>query len=288
MLGFVDPTAQAMEDARKRNIMATELGMKPTPYRASSLPLRFGFELKVDGIGLLDVNGHVQTLEGVPFDAAAHVAPELEAIRQVFGRETVLHGEYIEKGGFNATLSAFQRREGSGAVVLWDAAPLKVWTGYETSLPLWERKLQLRAAIDIVEPRMVTMLDLVPAGTAEHIDLAAAEAVAQGQEGIVVKDADSPYVRGPSGFWMKLKGVETVDVPIQGCNVDGPRLKSLIVTIDGKPAVVPVGFSEDQRYQLAEFRTGRMVEIKHNGRTEGGALKGATFIRFRDDKESRA
>lgn len=286
MHAFADPTAQAMEDARKRNIMANELGMKPVPYDPAKLGMRYGFEIKVDGIGLLDVNGIVQSLAGVDFLAASHLLDELAAVRDAFGRPMVLHGEYIEKAGFEAALSSFQRGEGSGAVMLWDAVPLAVWHGHEIGQPLVDRRQALVAAMDVVKPKMLGMLQWGNLFSSVDVEVAAKEAIELGAEGIIVKDMDSPYVRAKSPYWMKIKRVESVDVPIQAVHVEDARVTKIIVTVDGKPCMVPVGFSEDLRLHLGEFRVGRIVEIKHNGRTSGGLLKSACFLRFRDDLEA--
>lgn len=285
MDALMDSTAQAMDEARKRNIMATDIAMKPIAYEASRLPARYGFEIKADGIGLLDVNGYVQSLGAVPFAAADHLVPELAAIREAFGRPMVLHGEYIHGDGFNTALSQFKSGQGNGAILLWDAVPLDVWLGHEMSQPLIDRRAALQAVIDMVKPKAIGLLEFIVAGSPEHVEIGANEAISRNMEGIVVKDMDSPYVRGPSAYWMKIKRLESADVPIQAVKHDGGRLTSLIVTLGGKPNYVPVGFSEAQREQLDEYRIGRIVEIKHNGLTAGGLMKGASFLRFRDDKE---
>lgn len=286
--------AEQMEEARRRNINANELAMKAIAFDADKLADRIGLEIKADGIGLLDVNGIVQTLEGVDFAAARHLEGELSALRAAFGCPMVLHGEYIEHGGFEATLSAFRSGQGAGGAVLWDAVPLKVWHGLEHSLPLHERRELLEAAFDTVRPRMVRlnpMLNSVQTDkwTVTLLDAALHEALDDGHEGLVVKDLDSPYVRAKSPYWMKLKTSETVDVPVQATRVgaDG-RLQSIVVTVDGKPAVVGAGFSEMLRLAPDEFAAGRLVEIRHIGRTANGALKGAAFVRFRDDKMGEA
>lgn len=288
-------SAQDMEDARRRNIMASERAMLPIAYQPELLPARAVIEIKIDGIGLLDLNGRLETLEAVPFLAAQHLGQELALVRDAFDTEMVLHGEYFEHGGFNATLAAFQRGVGAGAVILWDAVPLKVWHGLELSAPLVDRRAMLSAAISAVRPQMVAFSPRVESGgmelwidpTPDLIQTSAEAAWAAGQEGVVVKDADSPYSRGRSPFWLKVKQTVTVDVPIQGIRTDGSgTLSSIIVTVDGKPAVVPTGFSQDERMQPDEFRSGRMVEISYVGKYPSGALKGARFIRFRDDKAS--
>jgi ATP-dependent DNA ligase len=283
-------SASDMEDARRRNVMATELAMKPAAFDADRMPSRAGFELKIDGIGFLDVNSHLQSLEGAPFEAALHLAHELERLREAFGTEMVLHGEFVERDGFNATLSAFRSGASkSGAVILWDAVTLKAWHGFEQSWPLHERRALLQAAFDVAMPRMVKLNPLIPCPSdAAFLEGALDEALDGGHEGLVIKDLDSPYIRARSPWWMKLKPHETIDVPIQAVRVDDGRVRSLIVTFEGRPVVVGSGLSEEMRSTPAEFAAGRMVEIKHVGRTPGGQLRGASFVRFRDDKEARA
>lgn len=282
--------AEQMEDARRRNVSASDLAMKPVPYKPELLPARVGVEIKLDGIGILDVNGTVQTIQGVEFIAARHLQHELDAIRNMFGEPMVLHGEFLERGGFNATLSAFQSGESRGGiVVLWDAVTLKAWLGHAQSPPLDERRAMLETAIQTVRPNMVTLnpLQLLLGNSQDRVTEALQAALANRHEGIVVKDMDSPYVRGPSPFWLKAKGVETIDARIQGVRMhdDVERMKAVIVTLDGKPAFVGSGFTEAQRVDPSDFAIGRWIEIRHLGRMPSGALKSATFVRFRDDKK---
>lgn len=282
------PAAEDFEDARRRNVNADELGMLPVPYDPAKLGPRIGVELKIDGIGILDVNSHLQSLEGASFDCALHLARELGALRAAFGTPMVLHGEFFERGGFNATLGAFRSGKSKGGVIiLWDALTLKAWHGHEQSPPLWQRRAQLEAAFATVRPGMIGLSKLVEAVPADApmIELALQTAIDGGHEGLVVKDLDSPYRRGRSSWWMKVKPVETIDVPIQAVRADEDgRVKSVVVTVAGKPAVIGSGFSETLRCCPEEFEAGRMVEIKCVGRTEAGQLRDASFVRFRDDK----
>jgi hypothetical protein len=180
-----------VEYARRHNVNSDELAALAIPYDPEKLPQRMGVEIKVDGIGIIDVNGTIQTLEGVPFEAALHLAHELGALRQAFGTEMMLHGEFFEPGGFNATLSAFRAGVSTaGAVALWDAITLKAWHGHEQTPPLWMRRAQLEGAFMAVRPRMVVLNPLVPAGECSDawVQGALANAVDDGHEGIVVKD----------------------------------------------------------------------------------------------------
>lgn len=167
---------------------------------------------------------------------------------------------------------------------------MAAWDGREPSPPLHQRKARLAAAYNTMSAAERSQVKLCKAALYEgdardNIELVAGQLWADGLEGLVVKDADSPYVRGPSPHWMKLKQTNTIDTPITGMTIVGGKLKSITVEVTpGVPSKVGVGFSESDRANPMRFVTGRMVEIKHQGLTEKGALKSASFLRFRDDK----
>ena len=291
-----DDTAIAFDEAMRANRRPSALGMTPTDYVPGRLGARTAVEIKHDGICLLDVDGELQTLEGVPFACASHLAAGLQRLREAFGVPMVLQGEYQEAGGFEATLSAFQRGFGAGALFLFDAVPVAAWAGAEQSAPLYSRRRMLEEAWGIVRPGGIGLVKHGFHFDAEGVELAAGEAWADGLEGVVAKDLDSPYVRGRSRFWMKVKRTLTVDAAIASVRVDAcsygeaarvpstGRVQGIAVLWEGRHVAVPVGFSEAERAQPRLFLPGRIVEIEHKGRTPSGALKSATFRRFRDDK----
>lgn len=275
----------AFEDARATNARATAIGMTPIPFEPTHVPGLVAVELKYNGICCCwnDAVGPA-TLEGVPMPCASHLNEGFAAMQKAAGVRMFFQAEYLVPGGLEETSSAFQRGEPAGFAVVFEAVPLAVWQGQEHSLPLIQRRNILEALHSAASPRNIGLSMHSQGYTLEGIGRAAHAAWASDEEGIITKDLLSPFVRGRSRAWMKLKAQLTVDVPIQSIRSIGGRLRSIVVTYKGRPVVVPVGFSEDQRRQLDEFRTGRTVEIKHNGETRGGMLMGATFLRFRDDK----
>ncbi len=286
-------TAEQMEEARKSNVNAVHLAAKPVPYDPDKLPQRVQVEIKSDGIGMLYLGDVIQSLEGVDMDCARHLAGELSGLAAVYGEPMMLHGEYMEKGGFGATLSAFRRGEGEGCAFIWDAITLKAWNGHEQSPPLQMRRELLQTAFDTVRPRMLRIAPAVawpPAvEVVEQLEIMLNTALEDGHEGLVVKDLDSPYVRGPSPYWMKMKGVETIEGIVQGVRLEdgSDRMKAVILNVEGKPVFVGSGLTEAQRDDPSDFTLGRIVEIRHVGRLPSGAYRGAAFVRFRDDKVKR-
>jgi DNA ligase-1 len=143
-----------------------------------------------------------------------------------------------------------------------------------------------------------------------------AEALAAGQEGVMVKDLDSPYRLGARArAWQKVKEFETVDLVVLAVEWGSGRRKGLLSNLhlgarrdDGSFCMVGKTFKgltdELLRWQSARFeaiateRAGHVVrvrpevvvEIRFNGvqrspRYPGGvALRFARVVRYREDK----
>lgn len=282
--------AETFVRAMLTNRRPSDLMMLPVDWDASKVPLRAIVEQKHDGIHLGYKAHRAFTREGVSFTCANHLYPELALIDEAFGVPHVLFGEYLNLDGFNATLADFARGVGTGVVVLFDAVPVAAWDGREPSAPLHQRKARLSVAYSRLTDAQRANVKLCKAALYEgdardNIELAAGQLWADGLEGLVIKDADSPYVRGPSPHWMKLKQTNTIDTPITGQTIVGGRLQSITVeATPGVPSKVGVGFSDADRANPLRFVQGRMVEVSHLGLTARGALKSGAFKRFRDDK----
>lgn len=127
------------------------------------------------------------------------------------------------------------------------------------------------------------------------------EVVSRGGEGIMIKHLHKPYKFGkrPEGVWYKLKYQDTADVIITGA-IDGHgKFEDLIGALcyaqyNKKGELVNLGtvsgFDDSLRKEMSEnfqnFR-GRVIEIKHIGRTKNGCFEHPSFIRFRDDKDPK-
>lgn len=273
------------DEARRANERATAIGMTPVDYAAAHVPEHAAVELKYNGICLCwnDAVGPA-TLEGVPMPCASHLSPGFAAMQKAAGVRMFFQAEYLVPGGLEATTSAFQRGDPTGFAVVFEAVPLAVWQGQEHSLRLIQRRRILEELHSIASPSEIGLALHAQGYDAEGVELAAGAAWEGGEEGVIVKNLMSPFVRGRSRFWMKVKAQLTVDVRILSTESANGRLVKIMVSYNDKAVFVPVGFSEDQRRRPDDFRPGRMVEIKHNGETANGLLKGATFLRFRDDK----
>ena len=115
-------------------------------------------------------------------------------------------------------------------------------------------------------------------------------AVKRGEEGIVVKLADSPYeLKEKSKYWLKMKPTETYDLLVIGKFGGKGRLKNtlggLIVKYNDVEVKVGSGYSDEER-ELFMKNPPSIIEVKCKGETEDGSLREPIFVRVRDDKST--
>ena len=122
------------------------------------------------------------------------------------------------------------------------------------------------------------------------------DAVAEGYEGIMIKDVDAPYECKRSSFWMKWKPTITVDLEIvgfeQGTGRNADRLGAIICEgeDDGRRIHVNVGSGlsdsdRDQYWAARDSLLGRIVEVQADAVTQNQdgsySLRFPRFVRFR-------
>ena len=115
-------------------------------------------------------------------------------------------------------------------------------------------------------------------------------AVQRGEEGIVVKMADSPYeLKERSKYWLKMKPTETYDLLVVGKFNGQGRLKGtlggLVVKFNDQKVKVGSGYTDEER-QLFMTHQPKIIEVKCKGITEDGKLREPIFVRIRDDKST--
>lgn len=180
-------------------------------YDPARHPRHAVVEEKFDGIRALWLGGMgactgapIFTREGNPMQCAAHGLKELIGLQKEFGKEMFFDMEYVA-GTFEDTNTAFKRRHpGSGVLHILDAVPFDVWAAGGRTAALSERKRILR---DMQLGLGHTVCQRVSYQTA---DVATAahwfqDITDRGGEGVIVKDATSPYVRHRSNTWGKWK-----------------------------------------------------------------------------------
>lgn len=118
------------------------------------------------------------------------------------------------------------------------------------------------------------------------------EAVANGYEGIMIKDMEAPYMAGKrSKAWLKLKKKATYDCRIIGFTRGSGKYDgaagSMLIDFNGNIVKVGSGLSDQLRQQLydtPEKLIGKYAEVECQEITPSGMMRNPSLITIRYDK----
>jgi len=218
------------------------------------------------------------TRNAMPLDCALHCLPSARDLEARFGTEMVIDGEYFS-GSLANTLSEQKRGWGVGQFWVFDAVPYTEWAANSFTQPLAARARRLKECFTL-ERHFMGMIHSIP--IAKHEVITCAKAVwDQGQEGMVIKDANSLYTRGRTKDWLKVKQTHNAVGRIMDAVITDNRLKLLIVEVNGynqrissiPPAIRDAIWRSDNKW------SGRQVEVIWNDVTQSGKLQGARILR---------
>jgi DNA ligase-1 len=278
-------------------------------------------EWKIDGIRAQahKKGGRVAIYSRQGHDITAGCAPVVDTLTALDADEAVVDGEVVLVGpdgkarpfqdSFSVVASKGASRTGDRlTIVLFDCL-------YRNGVELLNEPLSVRvAALHSMAPTSLRM----PALRAESLDQArrfAADALAEGHEGVMVKDLSSPYRLGARGrAWQKVKRSVTADLVVLAAEWGSGRRKGWLSNLhlgarrdDGFCMVGKTfkGLTDDllrwQTVELEALATHRtphavyvrpelVVEVRFNDvqrsrRYPGGiALRFARVARYRQDK----
>ena len=272
-------------------------------------------EVKLDGVRVLAVvSGNVCTLysrNGKEFENFPQIAEAILENRQAFqyGRGTgghfVLDGEVVGET-FQKLMKQAHRKSDAvtdGMVYhIFDIIPLDALKEGHCNIQQYKRIEWIESGRDrLMETdclRVMNGLD-VDLDTAEGHDIMrrfAEDSVAQGFEGIMIKNMDAPYECKRSDFWMKWKPTITVDLNIvgfeEGTGRNAGRLGAIICEgVDNDRTIrvnVGSGLSDSNRDEYWAARNellDRVVEVEADAVTQNQdgsySLRFPRFVRFR-------
>ena len=270
-------------------------------------------ECKLDGVRVLALcTKNTVTLfsrNGKQFENFPDIEEQLNRIKHRISLETkgpfVLDGEIVGEN-FQALMKQAQRKTDvqtkDMTYYIFDVIPLADFERGYWNAQQHKRTLMLSINQEHIESepslRVMPGMD-VDLGTAEGQDIMqrfATDAVADGFEGIMIKDVGAPYECKRSSFWMKWKPVITVDLNIvgfeQGTGRNEDRLGAIICEgVDNDRNIrvnVGSGLSDANRdeYWLArDDLLGRVVEVAADAVTQNQdgtySLRFPRFVRFR-------
>jgi DNA ligase 1 len=270
-------------------------------------------ECKLDGVRVLALctktSVSLFSRNGKPFENFSDIEDQLMSIKGRISLETkgpfVLDGEIVGES-FQALMKQAQRKSNAQTrdmtYYIFDVIPLADFERGFWNAQQHKRTLLLntnQAEIE-TQPNLRVMSGMnVDLKSAEGHDIMrrfAEDAVAQGFEGIMIKDMNAPYECKRTTFWMKWKPVITVDLNIvgfeQGTGRNANRLGAIICEgVDNDRAIrvnVGSGLSDadrDEYWNSRDDLLGRVVEVAADAVTQNQdgtySLRFPRFVRFR-------
>jgi ATP-dependent DNA ligase len=149
----------------------------------------------------------------------------------------------------------------------WDLIPIEDFKAGKCDIPYDERLRSLNV-IDLDDK-----IDLVDHQVADDMDIVRMffqESLADGQEGVIVKNTDSPWEDKRSKYQVKMKVELEADLLVTGWNFGSGKIAGLMgsvtcTTADGGVEVnVGSGFNDEDRKMLPEDIIGKIITVKYN------------------------
>ncbi len=221
---------------------------------------------------------------------------------------TIVDGEFIL---FNSKRQVLDRKTGNGILhkavvgtiskdevsmikmVVWDIIPYKDWQSGHYDLSYDKRLKKLKAGLNT---DLFTMIDTATVKDMEAVEKIYAKKIKEGQEGLIIKNIDSPWEAKRSKHMIKMKEVLEIDLRI----VDYVEGEGKYVGMLGKFVCenkdksirvgVGTGYSDEQRESYTRDDVGKICSVKYNAiissRTKHTkSLFLPVFVEFRPDKD---
>lgn len=257
------------------------------PIDLSKLKYPLAVEPKYDGVRCIAIKcKDVTTLfsrnmkQFINFeDLRAHLEVEMED-------DTVWDGEIIGDD-FQKLMTRVHADEGTNDDVEIEYKIFDILTYAE-----WKRGKSDRVYVN----RRTIDVDYALAETEDELRTYYQEALANGYEGVIIKNLLSPYISGKSNYWLKLKPTDTADLFIMGFEEGKGKYKdklgALLCEYGKVKAKVGTGFTDIQRERMWESQDrllGKMVEVEFQSVTKPNkqgkiSLRFPTFKCIRLDK----
>jgi len=268
-------------------------------------------EPKLDGVRCITVVDHISrtvtqyTRNGKVLENFSHITTALEGHIDDFARSYVLDGEVVSDS-FQSLMKQVHRKDnvqaGDARLALFDILPLNEFKAGVSVMGQRRRSRFLKDFKHIFDA--VGCVDLVPQTEVDLDTLLGEEEfkdynrdmVAQGYEGIMIKDPDAAYECKRSASWLKMKPFIEVSLGVvgveEGTGRNAGRLGALICEGQdhGKNISVNVGsgFTDEARKESWAARdslVGQVVEVRADAVTQNQdgtySLRFPRFLRFR-------
>jgi len=236
--------------------------------------------LKYDGLRAIFKDGKLHTRTGRPIKGVDHLNNMIPASLSLDGEIMVPGAEFNKQSGLIRSHS------------LTPEAVYYVFDSSDYDDFFDKRYAFYTEQCKNLNPGFIKPVKHIKVNSIQHISNTYDKAIDAGYEGLVVKTGDHLYQNKRSGDWLKIKAVNSEDLPIVGFfqgegKYEGSLGGVIVERRNGVHVKVGSGFSDDQRNYIwntqASFLN-QIAEIKYHEETPSGSFRHPVFKGIRDDK----
>ena len=160
-------------------------------------------------------------------------------------------------------------------MVAWDLIPLEDFKSGRSDLPYFDRIEMLGIRMEEMaekenHPTLIKIVGTIPIDDMDQAGELFKQALANGEEGIIVKNGDSPWEDKRSKFQVKMKAELEADLLVTEWNEGTGKNEGLLgsVTAVSKDGALEVnvgsGFNDEDRKMKPEDIVGKIISVKYN------------------------
>ena len=202
-------------------------------------------------------------------------------------------------------IAKFQQKHGDFASALqsirftvWDMITTDEYFDQKSFVPYEDRVINYSMLLNSLEPTMISAVKMQPVANYEEAIKHFQKALADGQEGTILKAIDGGWKDGKPNWQIKMKLEMDVDLRITGFNYGTGKNINVISSInaessDGKVVTRPTGINEAMMQHITDNQQqllGTILECKCSGLSKDSdgnySLLHPVFKQLRDDKDT--
>jgi hypothetical protein len=239
-------------------------------------------ELTIDGISRYESNGIIASI--------------ISILSKKESRSTEENAKHLAK--FESKHGSFLNAVRAIRFTVWDTITVDEYFDQRSTTPYSERIVNYSTALYDLKPTMISAVEMHDVATYEEAIQYFQEALADGQEGTILKATDGGWKDGKPNWQIKMKLEMDVDLRITGFNYGTGKNINVISSVnaessDGKVVTRPTGINEAMMKYITdnqEALLGTIVECKCSGLSQDSegnySLLHPVFKSLRDDKDT--
>jgi hypothetical protein len=239
-------------------------------------------ELTIDGVSRYESNGIIASI--------------ISILSKKESRGAVDTAKHIAK--FESKHGGFEKALQSIRFTVWDIITVDEYFDQKSTTPYFFRVTELTNMVELRKPKRISLVEINIADNYEEALRYFQEALADGQEGTILKSYHGGWKDGKPNWQIKMKLEMDVDLRITGFNYGTGKNINVISSVnaessDGKVVTRPTGINEAMMQHITdnqEALLGSIVECKCSGLsqdTDGNySLLHPVFKTLRDDKDT--